>query len=88
MNSWDGAPGVGGEPGGLLCGPRGDGILARPPARKLVLDNLPVVRHSFRPDAFINHHTVTTRGLLRQGDRYLIAAAGLGATLSAMVLEP
>jgi 3-oxoacyl-[acyl-carrier-protein] synthase-3 len=27
------------------------------------------------------------RGLLRSGDRYLIAAAGVGATFAAMVVE-
>ncbi|MCX4744497.1 3-oxoacyl-ACP synthase [Kitasatospora sp. NBC_01287] len=57
------------------------------PLDKVVLDNVAVVGHSFAADAFINHRTATTRGLLRSGDRYLIAAAGLGATFSAMVLE-
>lgn len=57
------------------------------PREKVVLDNVPVVGHSFGADVFINHHTATSRGLLRSGDRYLIAASGLGATFSAMVLE-
>ncbi|GAA1957826.1 3-oxoacyl-[acyl-carrier-protein] synthase III C-terminal domain-containing protein [Kitasatospora viridis] len=57
------------------------------PVERVVLDNVPEVGHSFAADAFINHRTATARGLLRSGDRYLIAAAGLGATFSAMVLE-
>ena len=57
------------------------------PLDKVVLDNVPSVGHSFAADAFINLHTATTRGLLRQGDRYLIAASGIGATFSAMVVE-
>jgi 3-oxoacyl-[acyl-carrier-protein] synthase-3 len=57
------------------------------PIERVVLDNVPEVGHSFAADAFINHRTATARGLLRSGDRYLIAAAGLGATFSAMVLE-
>ncbi|WP_190212661.1 3-oxoacyl-[acyl-carrier-protein] synthase III C-terminal domain-containing protein [Kitasatospora indigofera] len=56
------------------------------PLDKVVLDNVPSVGHSFAADAFINLHTATTRGLLHQGDRYLIAAAGIGATFSAMVV--
>ncbi|QMU76570.1 3-oxoacyl-ACP synthase [Streptacidiphilus sp. PB12-B1b] len=57
------------------------------PLDRMVLDNVPSVGHSFAADAFINLHTATTRGLLRQGDRYLIAASGIGATFSAMVVE-
>ncbi|MFC1411634.1 3-oxoacyl-[acyl-carrier-protein] synthase III C-terminal domain-containing protein [Streptacidiphilus sp. N1-12] len=57
------------------------------PLEKVVLDNVPSVGHSFAADAFINLHTATTRGLLHQGDRFLIAASGIGATFSAMVVE-
>ncbi|MFC1419650.1 3-oxoacyl-[acyl-carrier-protein] synthase III C-terminal domain-containing protein [Streptacidiphilus cavernicola] len=57
------------------------------PLEKVVLDNVPSVGHSFAADAFINLHTATTRGLLQRGDRYLIAASGIGATFSAMVVE-
>jgi 3-oxoacyl-[acyl-carrier-protein] synthase-3 len=57
------------------------------PLEKVMLDNVRSVGHSFAADAFINLHTATTRGLLRQGDRYLIAASGIGATFSAMVVE-
>lgn len=57
------------------------------PLDKVVLDNVPSVGHSFAADGLINLHTATTRGLLRPGDRYLIAASGIGATFSAMVVE-
>jgi 3-oxoacyl-[acyl-carrier-protein] synthase III len=57
------------------------------PLDRVVLENVPAVGHSFAADFFINHHTATTRGLLRPGDRYLVAASGLGATFAAMVLQ-
>lgn len=57
------------------------------PLDKVLLENVPVTGHSFAADAFLNHATATARGLLTPGRPYLIAAAGLGATFSAMVLE-
>ncbi len=57
------------------------------PVERVVLDNVASVGHSFAADAFINLHTATARGLLRPGDRYLIAASGLGATFSAMTVR-
>lgn len=57
------------------------------PLDQVVLDNVPSVGHSFAADAFINLHTASTRGLLRPGDHYLIAAAGIGATFSAMAFR-
>jgi 3-oxoacyl-[acyl-carrier-protein] synthase-3 len=57
------------------------------PVDRVVLDNIPLTGHNFAADAFINYHTAAERGLLRPGDRYLVAAAGLGATFSAMVFE-
>jgi 3-oxoacyl-[acyl-carrier-protein] synthase-3 len=57
------------------------------PVSRVLLDNVPVTGHAFCADAFINYVTARERGLLRPGDRYLIAAAGLGATFSAMVVE-
>lgn len=57
------------------------------PVDRVLLDNVPVSGHAFCADLFINYKTATERGLLRPGDRYLIAAAGLGATFSAMVFE-
>jgi 3-oxoacyl-[acyl-carrier-protein] synthase III len=57
------------------------------PADHILLDNVPVTGHVFSADSFINYATAVQRGLLRPGDRFLIAAAGLGATFSAMVFE-
>jgi 3-oxoacyl-[acyl-carrier-protein] synthase III len=57
------------------------------PVDRALLDNVPVTGHAFCADLFINYTTAAERGLLRPGDRYLIAAAGLGATFSAMVFE-
>ncbi len=57
------------------------------PVEKVVLDNVRSVGHSFAADSLINLHTATTRGLLRRGDHYLIAAAGVGATFSAMAMQ-
>jgi 3-oxoacyl-[acyl-carrier-protein] synthase III len=57
------------------------------PVSRVLLDNVPATGHAFCADSFINYVTAADRGLLRPGDRYLIAAAGLGATFSAMVVE-
>jgi 3-oxoacyl-[acyl-carrier-protein] synthase-3 len=57
------------------------------PVSRVLLDNVPVTGHAFCADLFINYVTAVERGLLRPGDRYLIAAAGFGATFSAMVVE-
>ena len=57
------------------------------PAGQVLLSNTPLTGHVFCADTFINYRTATTRGLLRPGDRYLFAAAGLGATFAAMVVE-
>lgn len=57
------------------------------PADRVLLSNVPVSGHAFCADAFINYTTAADRGLLRPGGRYLLAAAGLGATFSAMVVE-
>lgn len=57
------------------------------PADKVLLDNVPVTGHAFCADPFLNYATAMQRGLLRRGGRYLMAAAGLGATFSAMVFE-
>jgi 3-oxoacyl-[acyl-carrier-protein] synthase-3 len=54
---------------------------------RVLLDNVPVTGHAFCADSFVNYQTAAERGLLNAGDRYLIAAAGLGATFSAMVFE-
>lgn len=59
------------------------------PVDRVLLDNVPLTAHVFCADAFVNYRTARTRGLLRPGDRYLVAAAGAGrgATFSAMVFE-
>jgi 3-oxoacyl-[acyl-carrier-protein] synthase-3 len=57
------------------------------PVDRIVLDNVAVTGHNFSADAFINYDTAIRRGLLDAGEPYLLAAAGLGATFSAMVLQ-
>ncbi|WP_037908682.1 3-oxoacyl-[acyl-carrier-protein] synthase III C-terminal domain-containing protein [Actinacidiphila yeochonensis] len=57
------------------------------PPERIYLDNVPVTGHCFCADSFINYRSAADLGLLRPGDRYLMAAVGLGATFSAMVLE-
>ncbi len=59
------------------------------PVERVLLDNVPRLAHVFCADAFLNYRTAVGRGLLRAGDRYLVAAAGAGrgATFSAMVFE-
>jgi 3-oxoacyl-[acyl-carrier-protein] synthase-3 len=57
------------------------------PIERVLLDNVPVTGHSFAADAFINYRTAAERDLLCPGSPYLIAAAGLGATFSAMVFQ-
>ncbi|MFJ8039304.1 3-oxoacyl-[acyl-carrier-protein] synthase III C-terminal domain-containing protein [Kitasatospora sp. NPDC096147] len=57
------------------------------PIERVLLDNVPTVGHSFAADGFINLHTAVAKGLLRPGDRYMIAASGLGATFSAMTVR-
>jgi 3-oxoacyl-[acyl-carrier-protein] synthase-3 len=59
------------------------------PLERVLLDHVAEHGHVFCADAFINHRTAVERGMLRPGDRYVIAAAGAGrgATFSAMVFE-
>ena len=57
------------------------------PIERVVLDNVPVTGHAFCADMLINYATAMDSGLLRPGDRYLVAAAGTGATFAAMVFE-
>jgi 3-oxoacyl-[acyl-carrier-protein] synthase III len=57
------------------------------PLDRVLLENVQVTGHAFCADSFINYTTAADRGLLRPGGRYLIAAAGVGATFSAMVVE-
>jgi len=59
------------------------------PTAKVVLDNVPTLGHVFCADAFINYRTARQRGLLRPGERYVMAAAGagFGAAFAALVVE-
>ena len=57
------------------------------PVERVLLDNVGVAGHTFAADVFINYRSALERDRLRVGDRYLVAAAGFGATFSAMVLE-
>ncbi len=59
------------------------------PVARVVLDNVAVSGHVFCADHFINYRTARTRGLLRPGDRYVMAAAGgsAGGVFAAMVFE-
>jgi len=59
------------------------------PVARVFLDNVARAGHVFCADAFINYQSAREQGMLRPGDRYLIAAAGagFGATFSAMVFE-
>ncbi len=60
--------------------------LGLPPA-VVMLDNVPLIGHTFAADSFLNYRTAVDNGLLSPGDRYLIASAGYGAIFSAMVFE-
>lgn len=57
------------------------------PVSRVLLDNVAAVGHAFCADPFVNYATAAKRGLLRSGDHYLIAAAGLGAAFSALVVQ-
>jgi len=57
------------------------------PPEMVLLDNVPLIGHTFAADSFLNYRTAVDDGLLAPGDHYLIASAGYGAIFSAMVLE-
>lgn len=57
------------------------------PPTAVLLDNVPLIGHTFAADPFLNYRTAVSSGLLRPGDRYLMAAAAYGATFSALVVE-
>ncbi|HET9143139.1 3-oxoacyl-[acyl-carrier-protein] synthase III C-terminal domain-containing protein [Actinophytocola sp.] len=59
------------------------------PVERVMLSNVPINGHLFCADAFANYQTARERGLLCEGDRYLVAAvgAGAGATFAAMVFQ-
>lgn len=57
------------------------------PIAGVVLDHVTADGHVFCADAFLNHETARRRGLLSPGTRYVVAAAGGGATFAAMVFQ-
>jgi 3-oxoacyl-[acyl-carrier-protein] synthase-3 len=58
------------------------------PLERVVLDNVATYGHVFCADAFVNYRTAVRRGMLRPGERYVMAAgAALGVAFSAVVLE-
>jgi 3-oxoacyl-[acyl-carrier-protein] synthase-3 len=57
------------------------------PPTAVLLDNVPLIGHTFAADPFLNYRTAVDSGMLRAGDRYLMASAAYGAIFSAMVLE-
>lgn len=54
---------------------------------RLFLDNQAELGHCFGADPFISLQTAARDGRLRPGDHYVMTAAGLGATLAAMVFQ-
>jgi 3-oxoacyl-[acyl-carrier-protein] synthase III len=57
------------------------------PIERVWLDGVPANGHCFSADTFLNYLTAREQGLLREGQAYLMAAAGLGAVASAMVFR-
>ncbi|MDG4766908.1 3-oxoacyl-[acyl-carrier-protein] synthase III C-terminal domain-containing protein [Solwaraspora sp. WMMD406] len=57
------------------------------PMDRLYLDNQAELGHCFGADPFIAYRSARAGGRLRRGDHYLMVAAGLGATLAAMVFR-
>jgi 3-oxoacyl-[acyl-carrier-protein] synthase-3 len=57
------------------------------PKDRLFLDHQAEFGHCFGADPFISLQAVSRSGRLRRGDHYVMTAAGLGATLAAMVFR-
>ncbi|MEV4176365.1 3-oxoacyl-[acyl-carrier-protein] synthase III C-terminal domain-containing protein [Nonomuraea sp. NPDC049709] len=57
------------------------------PLERVLLDNIPETGHCFCADSFINFRTAQELGRLQPGDRYVMAAVGVGGFFSAMVFE-
>jgi 3-oxoacyl-[acyl-carrier-protein] synthase-3 len=57
------------------------------PKQLLYLDNQSEYGHCFGSDPFISYQSATAAGRLVPGDHYVMTAAGLGATIAAMVLR-
>jgi 3-oxoacyl-[acyl-carrier-protein] synthase-3 len=57
------------------------------PAERLYLDNVARLGHCYCADPFLNYESACSEGRLEPGDYYLMAAVGLGATFTAVVLR-
>jgi 3-oxoacyl-[acyl-carrier-protein] synthase-3 len=57
------------------------------PIDRVFLDNIPDIGHNFCADSFLNYRTAHDFGRLHAGDRYIMAAVGLGGIFCAMVFE-
>jgi len=57
------------------------------PLDRLYLANIPRLAHCYCADPFLNYASAAEDGLLRTGDHYLMAAVGLGATFTAVVVR-
>ncbi|MEU1790526.1 3-oxoacyl-[acyl-carrier-protein] synthase III C-terminal domain-containing protein [Streptomyces sparsogenes] len=57
------------------------------PYPQVFLDNLPRLGHANCADPYLNLASLRAAGRLAPGDRYVLAAVGLGATFGAAVLE-
>ncbi|TCO44779.1 3-oxoacyl-[acyl-carrier-protein] synthase III C-terminal domain-containing protein [Actinocrispum wychmicini] len=60
-------------------------VLGAPP-EKFFLDNISRFSHTYTADVFVNYTTMREAGLLVDGERYVLASVGLGATFGAMVI--
>lgn len=54
---------------------------------RMFLDHIAELGHCFSADSFLNYHAARTRGLLTEGDHYLMTGIGAGATWAAMVVR-
>lgn len=57
------------------------------PLDRLYLDEVSKTGHCFAADSFVNQVSARAAGRLREGDAYVMAAAGLGSVCSAMVFR-
>ena len=57
------------------------------PIESVYLDQVPHTAHCFGADIFLNLAAADRAGLLRPGDRLMLATVGLGAVFAAVVLE-
>ncbi|MEU5552548.1 3-oxoacyl-[acyl-carrier-protein] synthase III C-terminal domain-containing protein [Micromonospora sp. NPDC047793] len=55
--------------------------------RRVFLDNIPRYGHCNCSDPFLNLVSMRERGLLREGESYLLTSVGIGSSYAAMVIE-